>query len=149
MGTFANHAQATAVVAILLTLRVTAQDPRWPDGQIGPSVCECRMGGSNACGVNGKTYVNKCWAKCLGGGVACSGRCPCESQALTRRLLGDLSSDDYEDALDNQLETSLCLLKCTLPKPFYCGKNNLTLQGTCPFQCLGVDIACSGKCPCP
>lgn len=39
--------------------------------------CSCPLFYESACGVNGATYPNKCFAACEGVQVACSGMCPC------------------------------------------------------------------------
>jgi len=90
MGTFANHARAMAVVAVLLALRVTARD----------LLCNCHNGRSYVCGSNGVSYINYCWATdCANVAVACWGKCPCGSNASGRKLFGDLPTDSTEPCL--------------------------------------------------
>jgi hypothetical protein len=41
--------------------------------------CICTMDYRPVCGVNGKTYGNKCGADCENVHVACNGECPCQT----------------------------------------------------------------------
>lgn len=75
------------------------------------------------CGVDDKTYQNKCEALKANTSVKCNGACPCD--------------------------TNLPIVTCPSIYTPVCGTNNKTYKNNCLAQQAGVIVKCNQICPCP
>ncbi|XP_055353678.1 ovomucoid-like [Paramacrobiotus metropolitanus] len=80
--------------------------------------CNCISFGSTVCGRNGVTYSSKCYADCLGGGVAYSGACRKNTKAIL----------------------------CTLEYAPVCGADGVTYSNDCHARTVGVAVLYRGEC---
>lgn len=92
------------------------------------------------CGVDGRTYQNKCRINVANVQIACAGECPCE----VNRMDSTVSEDDLDEPI---LEDRIDTICPTVFDP-QCGINGVTYENECRANAANVQIACAGECPC-